>query len=621
MKPSVARPPARTSCSHTQQRPKTSITSPSHSTRPPSTVSYTIPHNSTVLRSSDIQESTRTPSPNYFALTADPECDPRDSGAGPRGNWSPPTSSIRSFSTQSPRHIPVDANSEFEAFRKQTEANGAFSLGHGNLSYFSSTPGPTSIRRRSDDGVITDDPAAAPRPVPSGEDVSPIQKDPPDHSAELGLAHGLSTVKPQVEAPRSTPSYFDMPRQESPPTINPTETPRRPEQRNVLSNLDDRHPRLSLPSNKVDPPSPNVNQEIHRRADTLPLTLEDGPTMIKATELKDILQRAALQQFLLLDLRVSPQFSQFRIKGALNLCIPTTLLKRPSFNLKKLTDTFKDEKERARFSQWRDCRYIIVYDAHSREKNDATSALNTLKKFTTEGWNGRAYILRGGINEFSRAYPQLVEKYPSKEILSSRKLSIDPSMTDVAPIAGGCAMPSVQSATNPFFGNIRQNMDLIGGVGQIDVTRPEALADSLLPQWLREAAALGDHGKAVADKFLRIEQDELSRMQRALSSKVSYGTPESSSERSIQIAGFEEGGKNRYNNIWPFEHARVRLQGRPEGACDYVNASHIKAAWSNKRYIASQGPLPATFEVSLGIFPQIGKSEHIANNFQRTSGV
>jgi tyrosine-protein phosphatase 2/3 len=166
-------------------------------------------------------------------------------------------------------------------------------------------------------------------------------------------------------------------------------------------------------------------------------------------------------------------------------------------------------------------------------------------------------------------------------------------------------MPGSKSAANPFFSNIRQNMDLVGGVGQIDVKRPDdldPLADNFLPTWLRKAAAVDDHGKTVAAKFLHIEQDELSRMQQALSSRVSYGTPVANRESDIQIAGFEKGGKNRYNNIWPFEHARVRLQGRPEGACDYVNASHIKASWSNKRYIASQGPLPATFEVSWHIF-------------------
>jgi protein tyrosine phosphatase len=361
---------------------------------------------------------------------------------------------------------------------------------------------------------------------------------------------------------------------------------------------------------EVDPrrdgvaPSPHPAQlDTHHRTDTLPSTLEDGPVMISSTELKGLLENTSESQLLVLDLRIAPQFSKCRIKGALNLCIPTTLLKRPSFNLRKLTDTFKVEEEKAHFSTWRVCKYIVIYDARSTEKRDATSAINILKKFTNEGWEGRPCILRGGIEEFSQKYPHLTDDQLGHEMMTSKKpLSLDLVTANVAPVVRGSEIPRLKSTANPFFSNIRQNMDLVGDVDQIDVKRPEDIdpqADCFLPKWLRKAAAVEDHGKTVAAKFLRIEQDELSRMQKALSSRVSYETPVADTERTIQIAGVEKGGKNRYNNIWPFEHARVRLQGRPEGACDYVNASHIKASWSNKRYIASQGPLPATFEVSL----------------------
>ncbi|KAI0296675.1 hypothetical protein BC826DRAFT_1103775 [Russula brevipes] len=116
-------------------------------------------------------------------------------------------------------------------------------------------------------------------------------------------------------------------------------------------------------------------------------------------------------------------------------------------------------------------------------------------------------------------------------------------------------------------------------------------------------------------------------------------------------AGVEKGAKNRYRNIWPFEHARVRLkkqkpQERPSGKFptpfsnsipgslhpiilpqpadflppvtlslssardiqlplitpavssstdDYVNASYVQPLGTKKRYIATQGPLPETF--------------------------
>jgi protein tyrosine phosphatase len=62
-------------------------------------------------------------------------------------------------------------------------------------------------------------------------------------------------------------------------------------------------------------------------------------------------------------------------------------------------------------------------------------------------------------------------------------------------------------------------------------------------------------------------------------------------------------GIYRYRHIWPFEHARVRLHRRPseearigEGEVDdYVNASYVQPLGTTRRYIATQGPLPATF--------------------------
>ncbi|KZP15257.1 hypothetical protein FIBSPDRAFT_935346 [Athelia psychrophila] len=78
-------------------------------------------------------------------------------------------------------------------------------------------------------------------------------------------------------------------------------------------------------------------------------------------------------------------------------------------------------------------------------------------------------------------------------------------------------------------------------------------------------------------------------------------------------AGVEKGAKNRYRHIWPFEHARVRLHPHPHrrpshanaspgssgsesAQDDYVNASYVQPLGTSRRYIATQGPLPATFD-------------------------
>lgn len=511
----------------------------------------------------------------------------RDSGLGPN-NWSPPTSSILSFGAASPQHLPLDSNPEFEAFRRQTEEHHGFNLSHGSLSHFASTP------------------SAVPRPRP---DRRPTRTDTQEQSPKSKLRTGDGTPdRMDLDAERAfrrgvmkEPSFFDIPRAQSPEVMN---SPVMLIPRNMLSQLDDRHPRLSLPQNKADPPSPHLRQAQkaqQHRADTLPSTFEDGPVMVSVSQVRDMIESVPAPQFLLLDLRVFPQFSQSRITGALNLCIPTTLLKRPSFNLQKLQDTFTAEAEKARFAQWRDAKYIILYDAFSSEKKDATSAVNTFKKFSSEGWKGCSYIIRGGFREFLKAYPKLIDHRSTEEMQSSKiSLSLGTAAPDFAPVAGGCVMPATKNAANPFFSNIRQNQDLIGGVGQMDIKMPDELtpdALSVVPKWLCKASEREDHGKKVSNKFLNLEQAEQARMTKALSSGVSYGAPNADANN-IQIAGIEKGGKNRYNNIWPFEHARVRLQGRPDGGCDYVNASHIKSSRSNKRYIASQGPLPATFEVS-----------------------
>jgi protein-tyrosine phosphatase len=291
--------------------------------------------------------------------------------------------------------------------------------------------------------------------------------------------------------------------------------------------------------------------------------------------------------------------------GALNLCIPTIVLKRPSTDLKKLADTFNpDLDQKQKFQRWHNCQYIIVYDGKSSLLKDAMGCLTMLKKFTKEGWRGPQYIIRGGFAEFARSFPFLITHDEAPSYSSGTNgISVD-VQNSMSTVVGGCPMPSSVTKTpaNPFFGNIRQNMDLLCGVGQMTVKMPTSMTKSQeddLPTWLRRAADRKDDGKYVSEKFLQIEKHEQKRMQDALSSNVVYGSPGPQGSKRVQLAGIEKGTKNRYNNIWPYEHSRVKLQGVCAGGCDYINANHIKAAWSNKRYIATQGPIPATFTVSI----------------------
>jgi tyrosine-protein phosphatase 2/3 len=527
-----------------------------------------IPHQGSVQSA----KTTKKSSPSYFGFAVGESLEPPDSNPGKhaRHNWDYPCSNAR----ETPAAVPVDANPEFEAFRRQSE-HGRFTLGHGHLATFSK---PEVTRQ-----PLTKEPSSRP-----GQETafSP-------HSAVLSPY----AFKSESRTDRDTQggkadhtSFFDRPRRDSPASMSLGHG----------AAVDHRNARLSLPGNNLQTPPPDPDRKPVQRSETLPETLcRDGLNMVSPQHFVTLLESLP-DDVLLLDLRVAPQYSTSKIRGALNLCIPTTLMKRPSFNTQKLRDTFARESDREKFSKWRDCGFIAVYDSSSNNMKDAQNPINVLKKFSVEGWSGQGIILKGGFAELSKTHPSMIEQdsiSAATDNASSPFSLLAPAPT-VASVAGGCPMPSSKTAANPFFNNIRQNMDLLDGVGQLPVARPAEMSadtENTLPAWLKKATTEKNDGKLVSDEFLAIERTEQKRMQDALNCTVSYGSPRSERPGKVQIAGIEKGAKNRYNNIFPYDHSRVHLQGVAAGGCDYINANHIKASYSNKRYIATQAPIPATF--------------------------
>ncbi|KFU89915.1 Receptor-type tyrosine-protein phosphatase eta, partial [Chaetura pelagica] len=58
----------------------------------------------------------------------------------------------------------------------------------------------------------------------------------------------------------------------------------------------------------------------------------------------------------------------------------------------------------------------------------------------------------------------------------------------------------------------------------------------------------------------------------------------------------ENRGKNRYNNVLPYDISRVKLSDQSSATDDYINANYIPGYNSRKAFIAAQGPLPNTIE-------------------------
>ncbi|NXN42606.1 PTPRJ phosphatase, partial [Rhinoptilus africanus] len=55
-------------------------------------------------------------------------------------------------------------------------------------------------------------------------------------------------------------------------------------------------------------------------------------------------------------------------------------------------------------------------------------------------------------------------------------------------------------------------------------------------------------------------------------------------------------GKNRYNNVLPYDISRVKLSEQSYATDDYINANYVPGYISKKAFIAAQGPLPNTIE-------------------------
>ncbi|KAG2129799.1 hypothetical protein DEU56DRAFT_741211 [Suillus clintonianus] len=400
---------------------------------------------------------------------------------------------------------------------------------------------------------------------------------------------------------------------------------------------------ILLPLSKPAPPSP------------LPSSSSSTFTPVITSDLADYLADPSI---LILDIRPHAAHTTARLHRALSLSIPSTLIKRPLFGLSKIVQMLPSSSARARFAAWPTAKRILVYDADSVLVPDTSNIAGLLRKFRAEGFTGELAWVKGGFQAVWRdARHCATTDHPSPDeddaegtassgALRTKhlpKAAFSLSTTSAA----ACGTPAAANAANPFFDTIRQNLELSQGITErIPLRLPRRIRRRIndLPfRWLQDIAGrsalrhfssssfpggmsvesgsessddphdsdpesndpdVEEGAETLAMQFYRIELAEQRRLRtvmehHARESEVSAYAAAGAFPFSI-TAGVEKGAKNRYNHIWPFEHARVRLHDGhkprdPSPADDYVNASYVQPLGTRKRYIATQGPLPATF--------------------------
>lgn len=379
-------------------------------------------------------------------------------------------------------------------------------------------------------------------------------------------------------------------------------------------------------------------------------------------------------QSLVLDLRPPSSYDASHIQGACSISVPSTLLRRPAFALPKLTQMLSPSSQTA-ISQWPNKTDIVIVDHDSNCLADSNLIQALATKFVGAGYSGKIWFVQGGHAAIaSSAFPNLVSsdkhghetdqpdslstgdsvpplglgrlsrlaftqgsttspflKLPATTAakVHANPFEIDKTLMGQATAGGpqrirpGEPPRSRLQPANPFFDNIRQNLEL--SHGGITERIPLALSPSIvkradeLPTFLRELVQMPekDSMDLLADQFYRIELGEQQRLQTVMQtlSRTNGCEPDATTTaRSADeveqfmapdcgkkyypfsiTAGVERGTKNRYKNIWPYDFSRVRLGTPAEDESDYINASFVQPRGTSRRYIATQGPLDATY--------------------------
>lgn len=202
------------------------------------------------------------------------------------------------------------------------------------------------------------------------------------------------------------------------------------------------------------------------------------------------------------------------------------------------------------------------------------------------GWYwGGGLICAGGFRRFAEEYPECVEERGESGPFGRLE---DESGDEGSGSSGGLASSNRCDILKAWKSSFPPaNRDSWDEIDEISITLPDMAEATInqLPDWLLGVYKDGG-SNLVAGKFKQLEQSQIQRLN---------GTYNADAPR-YQLAGSDSAAKNRYRNIYPYEHSRVKLQ-KPEG-CDYINASHLSVVNSSKRYISSQAPVPDAFNVS-----------------------
>lgn len=133
-----------------------------------------------------------------------------------------------------------------------------------------------------------------------------------------------------------------------------------------------------------------------RRQPPTPSAANSPLQALEAPRLNQMLEKYKdTNGLLVLDVRSFVQYSHSRIRGSINVSIPNTILKRPTFTLDKVYEAIVQDHARERLRSWETAESIVFYDQQSLRllENSASAYLGA--KLIRAGFKGQLYYLKG----------------------------------------------------------------------------------------------------------------------------------------------------------------------------------------------------------------------------------
>lgn len=154
----------------------------------------------------------------------------------------------------------------------------------------------------------------------------------------------------------------------------------------------------------------DVNFELPKDCEIL--DLDKSVDLIKSSE--DDVGEDGLSNLLVIDVRPFQDYCKSHIRGSLNLCLPSTLLKRSTFKLDRCIATLtSDEKgilKKYLLRESDEFPTVLFYDYSTNTDKEASLSISNLAlKFSDSAeWKGKLFVVKGGFKNFNNVYPDLV---------------------------------------------------------------------------------------------------------------------------------------------------------------------------------------------------------------------